>query len=526
MSVELATGPVGELFQAIAGTSMSSPHVAGAAALLVDQHPDWTPGQVKSALMTTARTSNVFKEDEATPADAFDYGSGRIDLRKTTHALLSFDVTADDYVAHQSDLWNTNYPSVYHPSMPGSITVARTAHNLTGSNGTWRLWVQAPADVDITVPNTLFVPAGGDASFDITIDGRDVPLGEVRFATLYLSTKGSTQHIPITFVRGEANVGLTQTCDPASFPVGGTTDCTVTISNDNLFDANVNFFESIPSLLSVIPGSVNGATLQNGNEIVFSGLLAGAEPPDVTIADGGLCASPACGYLSLSLFPSITPIGGVGDESIVNFNVPPFVYAGETYTRIGMVSNGYLVVGGGTGADVEYINQILPDASPPNNVLAPFWTDLNPGVGGTMKVGVLTDTVNDWLVFEWEAVPEYGSGLTDSFQAWIGVNGIQDITFVYGTLNGVGDGGFVTVGAENSFGNRGANYYADGVGTFPTSTSELVVSSVPGTPGETHTITFTLQARKRTGPFTLYGELTSDSFQGTSIVRFDGEVTP
>ena len=68
-------GPPGELFQAIAGTSMSSPHVAGAGALLKALHPDWTPGQIKSALMTTAWTK-VLKQDGVTPADPYDMGSG------------------------------------------------------------------------------------------------------------------------------------------------------------------------------------------------------------------------------------------------------------------------------------------------------------------------------------------------------------------------------------------------------------------------------------------------------------------
>ena len=40
----VALGPQGELFQAIAGTSMSSPHIAGAGALVKALHPDWTPG--------------------------------------------------------------------------------------------------------------------------------------------------------------------------------------------------------------------------------------------------------------------------------------------------------------------------------------------------------------------------------------------------------------------------------------------------------------------------------------------------
>ena len=45
----------------------------------VPLHPTWTPGQIKSALMTTARTA-VVKEDTVTPADPFDIGAGRIDV--------------------------------------------------------------------------------------------------------------------------------------------------------------------------------------------------------------------------------------------------------------------------------------------------------------------------------------------------------------------------------------------------------------------------------------------------------------
>jgi uncharacterized repeat protein (TIGR01451 family) len=515
-SEDPALGPQGEWFQAIAGTSMSSPHIAGSGALIKWLHPDWTPGQIKSALMTTAKTS-VVKEDGVTPATPFDDGSGRVDLSKAGKAGLTFDETGANYVALQDRLWDANYPSLYVPIMPGQITVKRTVKNVTNKDSEWKLSVSAPSDVTVIVPHHIKVKKNKTATFEITVDARAVPLGEVRHATIEFKQGNDKLTFPITIVRKQPVVTLTKTCDPASIKLGDMTTCTITATNTGFAPANVKLFDMVPFQLDL--KQVTGGN-KFFNTAWFSGTLAGAQPPDVTV---GVGSSPAGGYLPLSAF-GVAPIGGVGDESIVNFNVPAFTYAGETYTRIGVVSNGYLVVGGGTGADVEFVNQILPDATPPNNVLAPFWTDLNPGAGGAIRVASLTDGVSTWLVFDFDNVPNYTGG-ANTFEAWIRIGTVEDISFTYGPNLTTGDGGFLTIGAENRFGNRGANFYVDGVGTFPGANFDaVVVSSTPPAPGETHIMTLTAKGDKK-GAWTNCAQMKGDIFFGTNIACFSGEVT-
>jgi subtilisin family serine protease len=62
------------------GTSMAAPHVAGAAALLLDIHPNWSPAYIKSALMSTAKYLDIYLADGVTPAQPLDMGAGRLDL--------------------------------------------------------------------------------------------------------------------------------------------------------------------------------------------------------------------------------------------------------------------------------------------------------------------------------------------------------------------------------------------------------------------------------------------------------------
>ena len=512
---------MGQLFQAIQGTSMSSPHVAGARPCsATTAHLDAGPDQVR--VMSSA-IGAVVKEDGSTPADSFDVGSGRIDLARAPHAGLVIDETGANFVALAGHLWDANYPSLYVPNLAGKISVTRTLQNTRNGARTWTTHVTAPTDLKVTVPKTFDVAKNGKRTIKITVDGSRLATGDLRHALIELKSKGeNTLRFPITVVRGTTPVPLTKNCEPTVIGLNNTTDCTITITNSTFEPAQVVMTDKMPEKLALIGSSVTNAIAVGGNKVVFSGVVAPAQPPSVAVADdaGG---SPG-GYLPLSLFGGTITVAGMGDETIANFNVPAFLYGAELFTRIGLTSNGYAIVGGGTAADVDFVNQGLPDAAAPNNVIAPYWTDLNLASGGTMRVNVLTDGVSDWLVLEWENVPEYSiPANTHSFQIWIGVNGTEDVSMTYGPQSGNGDGGFLTVGAENRFGNRGQNHYLNGTGTLPGDGTELRVTSTPGDPGETRTITYKAKG-KAVGSWRNCAEMTSDRYFGTQTACIDGRV--
>lgn len=487
-------GPAGELFQVLMGTSMSSPHVAGAAALLKSLHPEWTPGQIQSALMMTAKSAGVVNADGMTPPNAYDYGSGRIDLTVAGDPGVVIAERAENFVAHQNDLWRANYPSLYIPNLAGELTVERTLQDVSGAASTWRLSTVTDANGwVILVPQEVAVPAGGAASFEITVRAPNVPLGQSRFGQIYLTDGQRQLHMPVTFVRGQSPIALNHTCTPVTVAVGNVSECRIRIQNTAYTEAEYTLNMFIHDRLELVPGSVSGGREYDAVTIKDKGILRGQQPPLIDVAVDAL-ASPA-GYFSLVDFGGNTEVT-LTDEAIATYVVPPFVYAGEVFDRLSIVSNGYLIAGTGTQSDVAYINQYLPDATAPNSVLAPFWTDLNPENGGQILLNFLTDGAHTWMVVEYHQVPNYtDASEVNTFQVWIGIDGIEDISFTYGPQITAGAGGLLTVGAENRFGNSGGVVYfnSDGVApspSYPNGEYEVDVVSRPGEPGATRSVSY------------------------------------
>ncbi|HEY0231693.1 MAG TPA: S8 family serine peptidase [Dokdonella sp.] len=147
------------------GTSMSSPHTAGSAALVRAVRPDWTVEEVKSALQTTATNATGVQEDAVTPWTVDQVGSGRIDLTKAALAGLTLDETYANFVAADPAVGTVamkdlNIGSVRNSSCDTTCTWTRTVKNQLSTSGSWNATAAADA-FGLTVSPASFTLAPG-----------------------------------------------------------------------------------------------------------------------------------------------------------------------------------------------------------------------------------------------------------------------------------------------------------------------------------------------------------------------------
>jgi hypothetical protein len=166
--------PAGRDFDFLSGTSMSSPHIAGLAAVVKDAHPDWSPMMIKSALMTSS---------EDTPASPFAEGTGHVVPNSAIDPGLVYDSGFLDWLgflcgtgqlaasycpAIGIDPSDLNTPNIAIGELAGEQTVVRTVTNV-GPASTYNVSVEAPPGIDVVVsPSALSLDEGESASYEVT----------------------------------------------------------------------------------------------------------------------------------------------------------------------------------------------------------------------------------------------------------------------------------------------------------------------------------------------------------------------
>lgn len=304
----------GRLFDLYSGTSMSSPHVAGLAALMKEVHPRWSPMAIKSALMTSAY--DVLDGPNTDPLVIFRQGAGHVQPNNAADPGLVFDSDFDDWlgflcgtgaislanctssgtpVLNPSDF---NVASIAVGSLSGSQTITRRVTNVSDGSATYRPSMAGLEGFDVKfTPASLTLARGQTKSFTVTLTRTTAALNAYTGGQLTLSggtsKKARDQHnvrVPVVVkpvaLAAPAEVGASYSVKfgytgpftatarglvPAntnggSIATGGQVDTVVTIPDGttyarfSLFDANVSASSDLDLEVRNAAGALVGAS--------------------------------------------------------------------------------------------------------------------------------------------------------------------------------------------------------------------------------------------------------------------------
>jgi uncharacterized repeat protein (TIGR01451 family) len=329
---------------------------------------------------------------------------------------------------------------------------------------------------NMTVAAPDNVPTG--EAFDIRLfwDSPEMVAGDHWYGYVSLGSDGANAGnigiIPVYLNRHPDDVS--KEVSDALVEAGDMVTYTITVHpNVTRDDLTYWLTDTIPAGMTYVADSASatdGTVDVTGDTLTWTGTLP-------TIGIPTLVESSETGYFSLAGI-GVTPDPCPTDCDNGGFPITglDITYQGQHYTEAIWSVNGTLELGQASGVTSGALNQELPNPAIPNNLLAPWWTDLNLGAAGNWYISDLTDGVNHFTVFEWEDVPLLDDATsTATFQIWF-LDGSDLIWFTYDEITG--DTSVATVGVENQDGTFGDSYYYDGVGTLPSSANDLIVTDL------------------------------------------------
>lgn len=343
----IAAGAGANGYIRISGTSMASPHVAGAFALLKEAHPDWSAAMAKSALMTSGR-QNLLKTFGPDDADPFDIGAGHIVPADAFEPGLVYNAGFLDYLAFSCDnnvqlvnnatcAWlagngfptdgsDLNLASIGIADFLGTQTVTRIVTSVTDGTTEFTAVVDAPSGIDVTVAPNVFSLAKGDSqtiSIEFTANGAVVP-NAWTFGSLTWTNDGgaSDARSPIA-IRPQQ---MSADGEVSASGINGSVDIDVEFGYTGAYSAVVKGMSSA----IVIADSVNGTS---------------------NLGDAFCLGLPAMDHLRFATFDEDTTTPGADDIDI------------RLYYNASCSFTGAVQIGGSGGAtSVEKIDIVNPPA--------------------------------------------------------------------------------------------------------------------------------------------------------------------
>ncbi len=325
-------------FDIYSGTSMSSPHVAGLAALMKERFPSWSPMAIKSALMTTGRDvlDGGTPAPNSNPVLIFRQGAGHVQPASAFNPGLVYDSSFGDWLAFlcgaqpgggcagvtPMDPSNLNQASIAIGDLAGVQTVTRKVKNVSGRSLTVSAAVTGMGGFGTTVtPSAMTLSPGQERAFTVSFVRTSATLSEYTGGQLTWSGGGYSVRSPIV-VRP---VALSAPLEVASN--GAAASYAVTFGYDGPFTATAR------------------------------GLVAAVTTPG-TVADDPTDSTCSLASPNAQLIPVVVPAGTTYARfSLFDADVNP----GSDMDMC--VFNGTAQVGGsGSGTSAEEVNLLAPAA--------------------------------------------------------------------------------------------------------------------------------------------------------------------
>ena len=475
-------------YTVLSGTSMASPHIAGAVALLKQFAPNLTGRQILEALYNTAIDLGAAGEDN-------NYGKGLIDVYAAFLSLGVQDYTPPDPIVDLSVITPTSNSLTLQWTVPYDSTMnGVTGYDIRYSTSPIN---DTLAFNDATPLNFTGFPglAGTLESFNVaglnfsseyyfSIKSKDM---WSNWSGLSNPVSGSTWAAPQIYADP---LSISRSIAPAT-----TRTDTITISNVNSLPSTLDFtitLENNTFPQGLINTRVEPRSRKNLEEInklgkgdqpeIYGVSIEGQGGPDAfgyEWIDSNDPNGPAYVWNSITANPgavAVTFSNGTLDDGYTNAIPLGFIFKfyNNNYSNIYLSTNGFLSFSALTSS--YYTNASITNGTDPNNIIAPFWDDLDGRTQGT--VHYLGEP--DKFTIQYTNWQKYSATGSFTFQIVLYSNG--KIMYYYNNMSGTLNS--ATVGIENSTGTDGlqvaynAAYITNGLAVKITADPEWLANNI------------------------------------------------